>query len=91
MVSLAVLLICRKYIHRVYFSYLINYIFGVNKIFNRHCLKTIGNGFDDVDLITVSNRKVNRMAAVLNTIIDFCGNVCINKVGINKVTTSNIF
>ena len=63
---------------------MINYIFEANRIFNRQCLTAVGTIFGDVDTITISCCKVNR-TAVLNTLIDFCSNVCINS--LNKITT----
>lgn len=61
------------------FPYLLKNIFDVYKIFNKQCHSTVGSGFGDIKTIkTISFRKVNRMATALNTIIDFCSNICIN-------------
>ena len=49
----------------------------------------VGTGFGYADVIILGYRKFNQMATVVNTIIDFCGNIFMNN--LNKFTKSYIF
>ena len=69
------------------FRYLSMNIFNIDIIFIKQYPNTVGTGLNDAN-VSISYGKLNRLNTVLNTIIDFCGNICINC--LNEIFNTNI-
>ena len=62
-------------------------MFNIDIIFIKQYPNTVGTGLNDAN-VSISYGKLNRLNTVLNTIIDFCGNICINC--LNEIFNTNI-